>query len=363
MVIKNQQKGYISVMKYYNNIPKSIKAVQDFRVKVLEHKEQYGTASAIDAFGVSRSTIYLWQKKYLASRKLKTSLSPKSTKPKRVRQSKISFLLIEEVTRIRTRYPRMGKSKLKLFLDQYCENNNLAKISESSIGRIIKRLKNSGKIPTYKRLSYYADRDKFRDCQHPSKQKLRRAGYYPKQPGELLQIDCVIKVKDGVRRYIVSAIDYVSSFAYSYAYKSLSSTITSDFMDKLTSVAPFTISHIQTDNGGEFAKYFDEKLDKLNIIHFWNYAKRPIYNGKIERYNRTIQEEFIDPNIGNLFGSIDEFNQQLADWCIFYNTKRPHFNHRNPKDKTLQIPPLEAYVYMLKLDQEESNMLWTHTLS
>ena len=47
-----------------------------------------------------------------------------------------------------------------------------------------------------------------------------------------------------IRRYIVSAIDYVSSFAYSYAYKSLSSTITSDFMDKLASVAPFTISHI-----------------------------------------------------------------------------------------------------------------------
>lgn len=79
MVIKNQQKGYIKVMKYYNNMPKSIKAVQAFRVKVLEHKNQYGIDSAIDAFGVSRSTIYLWQKKYLASRKLTASLSPKST--------------------------------------------------------------------------------------------------------------------------------------------------------------------------------------------------------------------------------------------------------------------------------------------
>ena len=54
--------------------------------------------------------------KYLASRKLTNSLSPKSTKPKRVRKSKISFLLIEEVARIRYQYPRMGKSKLKVFL-------------------------------------------------------------------------------------------------------------------------------------------------------------------------------------------------------------------------------------------------------
>ena len=45
MVTKNQQKGYINVMKYHNNIPKSIKSVRDFRVKVLEHKEQYGIAS------------------------------------------------------------------------------------------------------------------------------------------------------------------------------------------------------------------------------------------------------------------------------------------------------------------------------
>ena len=362
MVTKNQQKGYINVMKYHNNIPKSIKSVRDFRVKVLEHKEQYGIASAIDAFGVGRSTIYLWQKRYLTSRRLATSLSPKSTKPKRVRKSKISYLLIEEVTRIRYQYPRMGKSKLKVFLDQYCEKNNLDKISESSIGRIIKRLKNSGKIPSYKRLSYYADRDKFRNCQCSSKQKLRRSGYYPKQPGELVQIDCVIKMRNGVRRYIVSAIDYTSSFAYSYAYKSLSSTITSDFIDKLITVAPFAISHIQTDNGSEFSKYFDEKLTKLNIVHFWNYTKKPIYNGKIERYNRTSQEEFIDPNIEILFKDINEFNQQLTDWCIFYNTRRPHFNHREPNNKNTQIPPLKAYIYMLKLDQGKSNMLWTHTI-
>ena len=363
MIKKSQQKGYINAMKYYKNIPKSIKAIQDYRVKVLEHKNQHGIESAIDAFGVGRSTIYLWQKKYLASRKLPTSLSPKSTKPKRVRKSKISYLLIEEVARLRFKYPRIGKSKLKIFLDEYCEVNKLDKISESSIGRIIKRLKNSGKIPTYKRISYYADRDKFRDVARFSKQKLRRAGYYPKLPGELVQIDCVIKVKNGVRRYIVSAIDYVSSFAYSYAYKSLSSAITSDFMNKLITIVPFTIKHIQTDNGGEFSKHFDEKLVHLGIVHFWNYVKKPIYNGKIERYNRTSQEEFIDPNIGGLFEDINEFNQQLADWCIYYNTKRPHFNYRAPGNKNIQIPPLKAYVYMLKLDEEKSNMLWTHTES
>ena len=172
----------------------------------------------------------------------------------------------------------MGKSKLKIFLDEYCEDMKLDKISESSIGRIIKSLKNRGKIPAYTRLSYYARKDHFKEYHHHTKQKLRRKGYYPKHPGDLVQIDCVIKVRNGVRRYIVSAID----------------------------------------NGSEFSKYFDNKLTELSIIHFWNYARKPIYNGKIERYNRINQEECIDPNIDTLFKDLNAFNMLLADWCIFY---------------------------------------------
>lgn len=75
-----------------------------------------------------------------------------------------------------------------------------------------------------------------------------------------MQLDCVVKMHRGVRRYIVSAIGYTSYFACSYAYKELSSQVTSDFIDKLLVVAPFKISRIQTDNGGEFHDKFYTKL-------------------------------------------------------------------------------------------------------
>lgn len=201
------------------------------------------------------------------------------------------------------------------------------------------------------RLSFYARTNKLREYKFNRKD----SGYYPKIPGGLMQIDCAIKVRSGIKRYIVSAIDYKASFAY----KKLNSAITSDFMDKLISVAPFTIPHIQTDNGSEFYQYFDLKLKQLGITHFWNYAGKPIYNGKIERYNRTSQEGFIDPYISVLFENIDQFNDKLADWLIFYNTKRSHSSHRD--NNNLQIPPLKACVNMLNLDTEKSNMLWTHT--
>lgn len=34
-----------------------------------------------------------------------------------------------------------------------------------------------------------------------------------------MQIDCIIKVQSGIKRYIISAIDYKTSFAYSFAFK------------------------------------------------------------------------------------------------------------------------------------------------
>ena len=185
----------------------------------------------------------------------------------------------------------------------------------------------------------------------------------PKEPGDLVQIDCVIKFINGIKRYIVSGIDYRTSFAYSFAYTHLSSAISTDFLHKFQAVAPFEIKHIQTDNGGEFMDKFHADLEKQGLIHFFNYPRHPKSNGKIERYNRTIQLECIDPNLEDLAYDINKFNQILTDWLIYYNTQRPHYAHREPNNKTIQIPPMRAFVYMLQLDQQKSNMLWTHTTS
>ncbi|NCN94754.1 transposase, partial [Candidatus Wolfebacteria bacterium] len=48
-------------------------------------------------------------------------------------------------------------------------------------------------------------------------------------------------------------------------------------------------------------------------------TKKLFYN---ERFNRTIQEEFVD--LGNFTPEIPKFNEKLAGWLIEYNFKRPH---------------------------------------
>ena len=42
----------------------------------------------------------------------------------------------------------------------------------------------------------------------------------------------------------------------------------------------------------------------------------------IERFNRTLQEEFIQ--LGNMTTDIDVFNKKLTEWLIEYNFNRPH---------------------------------------
>ena len=59
---------------------------------------------------------------------------------------------------------------------------------------------------------------------------------------------------DGIKRYILNAVDVSTKFKFSYAFKSMSSRNTVLFFKKLESVYPYEegIEIVQTDNGSEF---------------------------------------------------------------------------------------------------------------
>ena len=158
-----------------------------------------------------------------------------------------------------------------------------------------------------------------------------------------------------IRRYLICGVDLRSRFTYSYGYKSLSSSTAKDFIIKFQKVFPYKIKHIQTDNGQEFHKHFQDYLKTQKIVQFWNYPKSPKMNAFVERFNRTIQEEYTNFKQWDLLQKIQEFNRNLMDWLIFYNFKRPHLGLK--KDYGQFIAPMQY----LKQYHQMSHMRWTGT--
>ena len=49
-------------------------------------------------------------------------------------------------------------------------------------------------------------------------------------------------------------------------------------------------------------------------------------NAKVERLNRTTQEEFYIRYKSLLWDNIEAFNKKLVKWVLWYNTERPHWS-------------------------------------
>ena len=82
------------------------------------------------------------------------------------------------------------------------------------------------------------------------------------------------------------------------------------------------ILNIQTDNGSEFFKEFEEAMLELSILHWFSRPRTPKDNSVVEKFNQTLQDEWL--NDGNFTPVIETFNKALTEWLEEYNFDRPH---------------------------------------
>ena len=108
---------------------------------------------------------------------------------------------------------------------------------------------------------------------------------------------------------------------------------------------PYDTTFVLTDNGSEFKKHFSDRLLELQITHYRTYPRCPKMNAHIERFNRTIQEEFVYHHRTLLSNDLDAFNAKLIDWLLFYNLERVHHafgNKLSPVQFLVQYEALRA---------------------
>lgn len=319
-----------------------------YRLKALIHWQKFGLLSTVDAFAVSRRTLFDWKQRLKGGKGRLEHLNPKKKTPKNRRKRSWNTAIIDEICRLRVKHPNLGADKIYPLLLDFCDAYNLGKCPGSStIERLIADL--GGLRTSPQKVSHFGKVKKVNRQKVLRKPKDLVAMY----PGHVLALDTIEKQRKGRRMYILTAIDIYTRTTFAIATKSHSSKTFAHFFFLIMRIFPYEIHTVLTDNGSEFKKHLSQLLKENGITHYHTYPKTPKMNAHCESFNGTIQEEFVDYHVNILFDDTTYFNGKLRDYLLFYNTKRVHYAFRNKKT------PLEVLIgsdyYVSKLPAECRN--------
>ena len=315
------------------------------KVRVLAFWKKHGTEATVEAFGTKRRTLYLWQNQQKNGGGSFEALNEKSKRPKTVRKRQWPMVVTNEIRRLRNDHPNLGKDKIHPLLKRFCIEKGIVCPSIATIGNLIADMGGLRMFPQKVRHNGTIVRRK------REKKPRKPKHFVAERPGHCAALDTIECLVHGSRRYLITFIDLYSRFAFAVATTSHASLAAKQFFDIIRTVFPYRIEFVLTDNGSEFMKHFAEELKRLCLTHWHTYPRTPKMNAHCERFNRTIQEEFVDYHKALLL-NVDVFNDALITWLLWYNTERPHYAHG-------QRSPLQ---FLLNKTPEECNMYLTHTV-
>jgi transposase InsO family protein len=160
------------------------------------------------------------------------------------------------------------------------------------------------------------------------------------RPGELLAQDTffVGHLKGVGKVYLHAVVDTFGSYAFGFLHTSKQPEAAVAVLHN--DVLPFyqdrglAVTAVLTDNGREFCGTdrhpFELYLALNDIEHRRTKVRHPQTNGFIERFNRTVLDEFFRSAFRTTFyESVEALQADLDAWLVHYNTERPHQGYRN----------------------------------
>lgn len=303
--------AYRRLMKTLNNtLAFDSSDVAQFRLHVIEFSAIHGVTATLDAFNLKRSTFFHWKKRYLDADRRLLSLVPRSTRPKTVRRMETDWRLVAFIKEFRLTYGNIGKYMIKPFLDAYATKLGITTVSPTTIGKVIHR-----RLLTFERRVKAKRKTRYQKLRTRKSPKVTAPGY--------VQLDTVHVTINRQRHYFVSVIDIYTKYALVRQVPSASAKQAVIVFKEFVAAYQEPIHTVQTDNGSEFLGSFHEYLGSQRINQVFIYPNSPQLNGVVERFNRTIQEEFINRSDEIYYDKV-RFNQKLKRYLAWYNHLRPH---------------------------------------
>lgn len=294
-----------------DSLAKEVSDVAEFRHHVITHYYKYGLRPTMEAFKLKKTTLHTWKRTYEKSGRRVSSLIPHQTRPLHVRKMETDWRLVSLIKELRKEHGNIGKNILKPFIDAYAKELGIETIGETTIGKVIKRRK----LTFEKKVYPQKQQNKFKKLRIRKSPKVHSPGF--------IEMDSIVVYINYEKHLFMSVIDIYTKYALVVYVKDLSSATAKKVLQQFQELNPTRIHTVQTDNGSEFLKSFHAYLEEQKIKHQFIYPRMPKINSYIERFNRTIQEEFILRN-DEIYYDQKAFAQKLTKYLYWYNYQRPH---------------------------------------
>lgn len=309
---KFSRKSYRRLMKsVQDSFAQEISDIAAFRIHVITHYYKYGLRPTLDAFNIKKSSLYNWINAYEKNGRRVIALVPQKTRPKQVRQMQTDSRLVEFIKQMRQEHGNIGKAMLKPFVDAYANKLGIKPIGETTIGKIIKRRHFTFEKKVYAK----KQQNKFKKLRVRKSPQVQAPGF--------VQMDSVVVYINYEKHLFMCVLDIYTKFAHVVYVDTISSANAKRVFKEFEELNPTKVHTVQTDNGSEFLKSFHEYIEEQHIKHQFIYPHMPKINAYIERFNRTIQEEFILRN-DEIYYDIPAMNRKLTKYLFWYNYQRPH---------------------------------------
>ncbi len=274
----------------------------EFRLKLvrLYLEEGYSTTVLREQFGVSSNSVHRWAKAYRqhGSDGLIAKLGTGS-KPKMVREVKGRILEMKK------KHPEYGPRRIADVLKRFF----LVPASPSSVHKAL-----SDEGLTQKR--------KAKPVKNPAKPRF----FERSRPNQLWQSDIMTFRLAGRNAYLIGFLDDYSRYITSLGlYRSQTAEHVLETYRR--GIAEYGVPReMLTDNGRQYTNWrgktrFEREMKKDRVKHIKSRPHHPMTLGKIERFWKSIQNEFL---FRAQFDSFEQAVERTGYWVKYYNYKRPH---------------------------------------
>jgi transposase InsO family protein len=309
--------------------------IASYKYSVLQHARKHNNiTSACQVLNVSRTIYYKWLKRFIQLGYLGLQ-DKKKTKPKMPNQIKPDKeqIILNYIIAYPTHGPRRIANELK---------QQGITISDTGVYKVLCRKQLNHRLD---RLFYAQEKSDnpvvteryIREIE--KRQGMHISAYYP---GYLFCQDTfyVGTIKGLGRIYQQTGIDVYAGFGFAKVYMDKMAISAIDFLE--TKVLPvygefhIPLDRILTDNGKEYTTHwangkheYETYLKHNHIRHTRIKPRTPQSNGMVERFNRTLLEEFYQiAMIKKVYSSLDQLQDDLDQFITYYNFKRTNQGYR-----------------------------------